>query len=97
MSRHSVWALLPLLLALAGPAEAAFPGANARIAFTSSRDGGVEEVFHMRAHGSEQARLTPTPNRDFAPAYSPDGTRIAFVSRRDGNDEMYVMNADGSG
>ncbi|HEY6090822.1 MAG TPA: Ig-like domain-containing protein [Gemmatimonadales bacterium] len=31
------------------------------------------------------------------PAFSPDGSRIAFVSQRDGNAEIYVMNADGSG
>ena len=31
-----------------------------------------------------------------SPVWSPDGRRIAFVSRRDGR-ELYVMNADGSG
>ena len=31
-----------------------------------------------------------------APSFSPDGTRIAFTSFRDGNGEIYVMNADGS-
>src|SRR6187431_248232 len=31
------------------------------------------------------------------PAWSPDGRKLAFVSRRDGNAEVYVMNADGSG
>jgi TolB protein len=30
------------------------------------------------------------------PVFSPDGTRIAFSSNRDGNNEIYVMNADGS-
>lgn len=30
-------------------------------------------------------------------AWSPDGRKIAFVSYRDGNMEIYVMNADGSG
>ena len=30
------------------------------------------------------------------PAWSPDGQKIAFSSGRDLNDEIYVMNADGS-
>jgi Tol biopolymer transport system component len=33
---------------------------------------------------------------DFFPEWSPDGTRIAFTSQRDGNEEIYVMNADGT-
>jgi Tol biopolymer transport system component len=35
--------------------------------------------------------------KDGSPAWSPDGTRIAFYSERDGNAEIYVMQADGSG
>jgi len=31
------------------------------------------------------------------PAFSPDGQQVAFVSARDGNPEIYLMNADGSG
>ena len=41
-------------------------------------------------------RLTTDPASDFDPTWSPDGRQIAFRSQRDGNDEIYVMNADGT-
>jgi TolB protein len=34
---------------------------------------------------------------DTAPAVSPDGKQIAFMSRRDGNWNIYVVNSDGTG
>ncbi len=51
----------------------------------------------MNADGAGQTRLTVNPGADSAPAWSPDGTRIAFESDRDENVDLYVMNADGSG
>lgn len=50
----------------------------------------------MNADGSGQVRLTSDAAADHGPAWSPNGARIAFASRRDGTDEIYVMNADGS-
>jgi Tol biopolymer transport system component len=38
----------------------------------------------------------PTRGDVQTPAWSPDGRKLAFVSRRDGNSEIYVMNSDGS-
>jgi TolB protein len=50
----------------------------------------------MNADGSRMRQLTNLDD-DINPSLSPDGTRIAFRSRRrDGNDEIYVINSDGS-
>ena len=52
-----------------------------------------QEIWVMNADGSGQRMLA----RGHAPAWSPNGQRIAFRSDRDGNGEIYVMNRDGSG
>lgn len=49
----------------------------------------------MNADASGLTQLT-TDGNNGAPAWSPDGSRIAFVSVRDGNTEIYVMNANGT-
>lgn len=41
-------------------------------------------------------RLTTAPGNDAFPAISPDGQRIAFSSKRDGNTELYLMDSDGA-
>ncbi len=51
----------------------------------------------MDAQGGDATRLTESSGLDAFPAWSPDGEKIAFTSGRDGNPEIYVMNADGSG
>lgn len=42
-------------------------------------------------------RLTSAPGNDAFPAFSHDGSMIAFSSKRDGNTELYLMGADGGG
>ncbi|MCD6554272.1 MAG: hypothetical protein DRI52_06140 [Chloroflexi bacterium] len=68
----------------------------ARILVECERDGN-SDIFVMQADGSGLVNLTNHPAWDGTPAWSPDGTRIAFTSDRDGdNPQIYVMNADGS-
>ena len=44
----------------------------------------------------EQTQLTQQTDDDISPAWSPDSDTIAFVSFRDGNGEIYIMEDDGS-
>jgi Tol biopolymer transport system component len=67
-----------------------------RIVFVSDRDGN-NEIYTCNADGSNVTRLTNNAAADEDPAWSPDGTQIAFI--RDmgtwgGN--LCIMNADGS-
>ena len=60
------------------------------------------ELYRVRPNGTGLQRLTFTPGSERrpgdegTPAWSPDGRRIAFATNRDGQQEIYVMNADGS-
>lgn len=50
--------------------------------------------------GAEQKKTTPPPAREFHagyPAVSPDGKRIAYISRHGGDDNLYLSAADGTG
>ena len=51
----------------------------------------------MDADGADPTRLTVDAGADRYPAWSPDGSAIAFSSDRSGNREIYTMTADGSG
>ena len=51
----------------------------------------------MNADGSNITKITDTTVGDnIFPLWSPDGKKIMFNSNRDGNVNLYVMNADGS-
>jgi hypothetical protein len=75
-----------------------------RIAFQSNRNGNWD-IYTMRVDcdpqgaGAEERcdlrQLTADPADDLLPAWSPDGRTITFVSTRDGNPEIYVMDSQG--
>lgn len=69
---------------------------RARIVFTSDRHKS-HDIYIMDASGENLLRLTDHPDDSLSPAWSPDGRKIAFVSRLGwNNDEIYLMNADAS-
>ncbi len=81
------------------------PGQNTGIAFspdgryaalTLAVDGWVDLYLVDGCTGEEVARLTKSRAIDTSPSWSPDGRRMVFVSDRDGNPNLWMMNADGS-
>ncbi len=56
-------------------------------------------IYRMRAEGGEAVALTQNsgPAINVHPRISPDGQSIAFISDRQGQENLWVMNADGSG
>lgn len=144
VSRAFVAALMLSAAALVSPAaaQAAYPGANGMVAFTSTQDGarhifiqrsghlldltGVSssaaetqpkfspdgreilftrggpglpntEIFVMSAQGTGWVQLTHTPTGNSDATWSPDGTRIAFVSARNHEiPQIFVMRSDGT-
>jgi Tol biopolymer transport system component len=55
-----------------------------RIAFQSERNGNTD-IYVMNVDGSEEVRLTSDTSREVYPDWSPDGSKITFVSDRDGD------------
>jgi dipeptidyl aminopeptidase/acylaminoacyl peptidase len=90
----SVAAALSVLVP--GTAHGAFPGTNGPIAFDSNRDVGAGEIYAVTPGGAAARLTNSTASSD--PAYSPDGSRIAFIAggTPGGTYQVFVMNADGS-
>ena len=82
------------------PGEQLYPSYSpdmTKIAFTTPFTPTDRAIFTMNPDGSELNKVFDVPGAyDSAPAWSPDGSRIAFESDRDGDMEIYAMNADGT-
>lgn len=86
-------ALALALVAVPATAHAAFPGENGRIAFGAlAPTTRATNIYTMDPSGANQVGLTDTYWYDQSPAYSPEGTKVAWA--REGH--ILVMGADGS-
>ena len=70
-----------------------------KIAFSSRRhfppDHSRYDIFVSTADGKELEQLTDGPSTNRSPVYVQDGTKIAFVSHRDGDYNIYLMDTNG--
>ena len=54
------------------------------------------DIYTMDADGTNVTRLTQHPERDQRGAFSPDGQTVAFVSQRDGDVAIWLIDSDGA-
>jgi hypothetical protein len=66
------------------------------IAFTAIDKTGNTDIFTSYPDGSGLTNLTNNPATESNLAWSPDGTRLAFVSDLYGKENIHIINADGS-
>ncbi|MDM8528875.1 protein kinase [Anaerolineales bacterium HSG24] len=70
-----------------------------QILFVSDEDQDIQQIFIMNADASNRRQLTFTADHfaeNFHPLWLADGSKIIFVSKREGNNEIYMMDVDGS-
>ncbi|MGA8577850.1 MAG: LpqB family beta-propeller domain-containing protein [Bryobacteraceae bacterium] len=86
---------------LVGGRDTAFPAvaaAGRRLAFTETP--ALDAIWRIDLTDSDPAAsarlLIRSDGREYAPSWSPDGKKIANISSRTGNDEVWVGDADGS-
>ena len=81
---------LLLLLALTGCGE---NGVKGKVVYTSDENGNPD--IYISTSDSKALRLTKSPANDHSPQLSPDGKQVAFVSDRDGDSDIFVVQTTG--
>lgn len=66
--------------------EPSFSPDRSELVFASGGD-----IWSVAAKGGEARLLVSNPSTEGRPLYSPDGTRLAFISNRTGNGDIYVL------
>ncbi len=108
MGSMRVWAgrLCALLLVLGGlglpavlrPALPSHAGSAGFIIYTTDRVASEFDLFRIRGDGTDDQRITGTLFADEVdPDWSPDGSKVAFVSNQLGSPDIVIMNSDGTG
>ena len=93
MRRLSVCVLsVVAVIGSASVAQATFPGRNGTIVFAARPPGELKSLRQIEPDGTGFRHLIPRgTGEDRAPAWSPDGTTLAFASGRSGNLDIWTV------
>ena len=64
---------------------------DGQLVFYAARDGEDAELYLLDLVSGLEQQLTDNDSADIYPAVSPDGLQVAFMSDRDGDNEIYVL------
>ena len=53
------------------------------------------DIWLISVSDGKPVQLTNSPKSDHSPIWSPDGKKIAFISKRDGSANLYIIRIDG--
>jgi len=85
------------LVAAEGLSDLRYPSVrNGRLAFTAASIETNVWRFELGVDATDGERIISSTWVDESPAWSPDGSKISFVSSRSGTKEVWICNADGS-
>ena len=66
-----------------------------RLVFASTRHNILPDLYIKAVDGVAVTQLTSDPAADIQPAFSPEGTHVAFASNRSGNWDIWIVDVDG--
>ncbi len=66
------------------------------LAYTSTKQGGVAQLFVRDMQSGNERQLTFNRIIDTSPSFSPSGKQIVFTSERMGTPQIYIMDVDGT-
>ena len=79
-----------------GQREPAWSPTASLIAYSSNERDGFFDIYVMNSDGTGVRNLTNREDRDVSPVWSPDGSKIAFISRVQGKSDIHIVNHDGT-
>ena len=86
--------LLLLALTISGCELSGSESGSSSIVFSAGSDDDVD-IYTIDEETGDPVRLTSADGNDFAPAWSPNNSKIAFLSERNGDSALWVMDSLG--
>lgn len=97
MKKPLFFALLVLLVIGVGAIRSSPQAEDELLAFAITEYSGSAQIYTINVDGTGKTKLTNETGKPYGPAFSPDGTVIAFYNHLNNQTwSLYSMNADGS-